>query len=99
MKIIIILLLITITGCQEVTGSGFPVPFSAGYHFTTDRGLDCYYVSGSREGGLSCNWQKHNDELKACKESSLKRRTMKDGRIFPSIKGECDKLINRMDNQ
>ena len=65
-KILIVLSLVLLCGCnggdkaKAIRKAKVPVPYGYGYHFTTDKGLDCYYISGDREGGLSCNWEKFN---------------------------------------
>ena len=62
-------LLVSLSGCDT---KNIPLkkdnslkPLGDGYHFTTDKGLDCYYFDGGYDGGLSCNWQKLNKEQKA----------------------------------
>tara|TARA_R110000787_G_scaffold90783_3_gene191465 strand:- start:89 stop:370 length:282 start_codon:yes stop_codon:yes gene_type:complete len=60
-------------------------------NITTEDGVKCISVVHHWGIGVSCNWEEYNDKVKVCKKASLKRRTMKDGVIFPAMKGECKK--------
>jgi len=53
-------------------------------------GLECItYRNSDKDFGMTCDWEKHNRQVEQCEAESLKRRTTKDGRVFPAVKGEC----------
>lgn len=99
MKLLIaIFLMVLIAGCEKVNTSESESvrtesPHGVGYHFTTNKGLECFYVNGSYDGGLSCNWEAYNQRIAKCKSKSLKDRTFYDANgkkvIFPAVEGDC----------
>jgi hypothetical protein len=86
-------LLVLLFGCGKEANAESNQAARKVVHITTENGVDCVTSRAvdSYRGGISCNWQKYNDKIKACKKESLKRRTMKDGMVFPATEGECEK--------
>lgn len=59
-------------GCQEVSrdknnnGEMIPGEFNGKIkQFTTEKGVDCLFVKRLEAGGLSCNWEKYNEQQRA----------------------------------
>jgi len=63
-NILIVLSLVLLCGCLDnkplPRTDSYKQPRGNSYYFTTTKGLDCYYIDGGNDGGMSCNWEKFN---------------------------------------
>lgn len=86
-------LLVLLSGCDTEVNTDSKKAARTVIHATTAKGVDCVTsrVIDSYRGGISCNWQEYNEKIKTCKEKSLKRRTGRNGLVFPAMEGECEK--------
>lgn len=94
-KLLIAVLIFGMTGCTDarvIKEQGAKGDVTLYTYFVKGIPLKCIHVRADTSA-LSCNWNKYNDTIAACKERRLDERTVfdKNGKeiVFPPVEGEC----------